>query len=101
VGDHQAARQLDEDTVIRRRRVLGDDDHDTLHTANNLVGVSRDLGQDDQADVVQAWIDTTTNTSPRRPSANLAGNAAVRRSCHHEHPVMPRSECSNPRVLVQ
>ena len=37
LGEHQAARELDEDTLARRRRVLGDDHPDTLASANNLA----------------------------------------------------------------
>jgi hypothetical protein len=38
VGEHQAARELDEDTLARRRRVLGEDHPDTLWSAYSLVG---------------------------------------------------------------
>jgi hypothetical protein len=38
LGRHQGARQLDADTLARRRRVLGDDHPDTLQSANNLAG---------------------------------------------------------------
>jgi hypothetical protein len=37
LGEHQAARELDEDTLARRRRVLGEDHPDTLASANNLA----------------------------------------------------------------
>ena len=37
LGEHQAARELDEDTLARRRRILGDDHPDTLGSANNLA----------------------------------------------------------------
>jgi hypothetical protein len=33
----QAARDLDQDTLDRRRRLLGDDHPDTLTSANNLA----------------------------------------------------------------
>jgi len=51
----QAARDLDQDTLDRRRRVLGEDHPDTLASAINLalnlhrlgeVQAARDLGQD-------------------------------------------------------
>ena len=45
LGEHQAARELDEDTLARRRRVLGEDHPDTLASANNLAGDLRDLGE--------------------------------------------------------
>ncbi len=51
-GEHQAARELDEDTLARRRRVLGEDHPDTLASADNLAlacGVrgqaARELGE--------------------------------------------------------
>src|ERR1700760_398249 len=36
-GDHQAARELGEDTLARRRRVLGEDHPDTLASASGLA----------------------------------------------------------------
>ena len=39
------ARALDEDTLARRRRVLGDDHPDTLTSANNLAADLRALGE--------------------------------------------------------
>ena len=45
LGEHQAARELDEDTLARRRRVLGDDHPDTLTSASNLAADLRDLGE--------------------------------------------------------
>ena len=45
LGDHQAARELDEDTLARRRRVLGEDHPDTLTSANNLAVDLRALGE--------------------------------------------------------
>ena len=41
----QAARDLDQDTLDRRRRVLGDDHPDTLTSANNLAVDLRALGE--------------------------------------------------------
>ena len=37
LGDYQQARTLDEDTLARRRRVLGEDHPDTLISATNLA----------------------------------------------------------------
>ena len=42
LGEYQAARDLDEDTLARRRRVLGEDHPDTLGSANNLAIDLRD-----------------------------------------------------------
>ncbi len=36
LGEYQQARVLDEDTLARRRRVLGDDHPDTRASINNL-----------------------------------------------------------------
>jgi Tetratricopeptide repeat len=45
LGKYQAARDLDEDTLARRRRVLGDDHPDTLTSASNLAIDLRVLGR--------------------------------------------------------
>ena len=45
LGDTQAARELDEDTLARSRRVLGEDHPDTLNSANNLAIDLRALGE--------------------------------------------------------
>ena len=37
LGDPQAAQELDEDTLDRRRRILGEDHPDTLLSARNLA----------------------------------------------------------------
>ena len=44
MGDYQAARELDEDTLARSRRVLGEDHRDTLASADNLAADLRALG---------------------------------------------------------
>jgi hypothetical protein len=38
LGEHHAARELNEDTLARARRVLGDEHPDTLISARNLAG---------------------------------------------------------------
>ena len=45
VGEDQAARELGEDTLDRRRRVLGEDHPDTLLAAFILVGELTQLGE--------------------------------------------------------
>jgi hypothetical protein len=45
MGQVQAAKELDEDTLDRRRRALGEDHPLTLTTARNLAGDLRELGQ--------------------------------------------------------
>ena len=69
LGEHQQARDLDEDTLTRRRRVLGDDHPDTLTSANNLAADLRAVGEHQQ---VQALIDETesrqTSSTPAADS---------------------------------
>ena len=48
-ASYQQARDLDEDTLTRRRRVLGDDHPDTLTSASNLAVDLRALGEYQQA----------------------------------------------------
>ena len=55
----QAARDLDQDTLDRRRRVLGEDHPDTLASANNLAVDLRELGE------VQAARDLDQDTLDR------------------------------------
>ena len=45
MGRYAEARDLDEDTLARRRRVLGEDHPDTLTSANNLAIDLRNLGE--------------------------------------------------------
>jgi hypothetical protein len=49
LGERQAARDLDQDTLDRRRRVLGQDHPDTLASATNLAHDLRELGEADDA----------------------------------------------------
>ena len=48
-GEQQAARELDEDTLVRRRRVLGEDHPDTLASASNLVMTLERVSEDQAA----------------------------------------------------
>jgi tetratricopeptide (TPR) repeat protein len=45
LGEYQAARELGEDSLARRRRVLGEDHPDTLASANNLANAYQDAGR--------------------------------------------------------
>ena len=45
MGRYAEARDLDQDTLDRRRRVLGEDHPDTLSSANNLATDLRELGE--------------------------------------------------------
>jgi Tetratricopeptide repeat len=47
LGEVQAARDLDHDTLDRRRRVLGHDHPDTLASAASLATDLRELGEAD------------------------------------------------------
>jgi tetratricopeptide (TPR) repeat protein len=49
LGRYDQARQLNEDTLARRRRVLGDDHPDTLISASNLAADLHGLGDYEQA----------------------------------------------------
>jgi hypothetical protein len=49
LGEHQQARQLQNDTLTRLRRVLGDDYPDTLTSASRLAADLRGLGEYQQA----------------------------------------------------
>jgi hypothetical protein len=44
LGEYQAARELDQDTLARRRRVFGDDHPGTLTSTSNLAAALRALG---------------------------------------------------------
>jgi len=48
LGEPQAARELDEDTLARRRRILGSDHPLTLRSADNLAADLRALGENQQ-----------------------------------------------------
>jgi hypothetical protein len=49
LGQHEQARDLDQDTLTRYRRSLGDDHASTLVSANGLAADFRALGQHEQA----------------------------------------------------
>jgi hypothetical protein len=49
-------RELHEDTLARRRRVLGDDHPSTLRTAHNLAADLRALDKHEQAHQLEQWI---------------------------------------------
>ena len=73
-GEHQAARELGEDTLARRRRVLGEDHPDTLASANGLaislraVGERRRPGSETKtpwpAAAAASWARTTLTPCP-------------------------------------
>jgi hypothetical protein len=49
LGEHQQARQLQNDTLTRLRRILGDNHPDTLTSASRLAAELRELGEYQQA----------------------------------------------------
>lgn len=49
LGEYEQALELDEDTLARRRRVLGDDHPDTLRSANNVAIDLSNLSQHGRA----------------------------------------------------
>jgi len=56
LGEREQARALDEDTLTRRRRILGEDHPDTLISAHNLAVELAELGEHEQAREVEDWI---------------------------------------------
>jgi hypothetical protein len=64
LGDHTAARRLNEDTLARRRRVLGEDHPDTLTWASNLARGLSALGEHTAAQQLDEWIRTRRGSSP-------------------------------------
>jgi hypothetical protein len=88
LGQYQRARALDEDTVARYRRVLGDDHPDTLTSANNAAVDLRALGEYQRA----CALDEDTLTRYRRVLGDdhphtlaTADNLAVDLSALGEH----------------
>jgi hypothetical protein len=53
LGEYPQARALDEDTLARRRRILGDDHPDTLTSASQLANDLFGLGNYPQARELQ------------------------------------------------
>ena len=49
LDEPERARELDTDTLTRRRRVLGEDHPDTLRSATILTAVRASLGEHDRA----------------------------------------------------
>jgi hypothetical protein len=62
LGEHQAARKLDEDILARRRRVLGGDHPDTLASASNLA---LDLGAPGEHQAARERNEDTLDRSRR------------------------------------
>ena len=56
LGEREQARALDEDTLTRRRRILGEDHPDTLDSADNLAIRLAALGEHQQARQLREWI---------------------------------------------
>jgi hypothetical protein len=56
LGQYQQAHDLNQDTVNRSRRVLGEDHPDTLISASNLARDLRELGQHEQASELEQEV---------------------------------------------
>jgi hypothetical protein len=56
LGEAEAARDLDTDTLARRRRVLGDDHPQTLNSASNLATDLEQLGDHHAAGALRAEV---------------------------------------------
>nr|WP_222273163.1 FxSxx-COOH system tetratricopeptide repeat protein [Modestobacter marinus] len=72
LGQYTAARDLDQDTLDRRRRELGDDHPDTLRSANNLACDLQALGEYPAALPESLTRDTWTRT----PLSGVGGCSA-------------------------
>ncbi|MGH3823264.1 MAG: tetratricopeptide repeat protein [Pseudonocardiaceae bacterium] len=53
---HRVLGRLNEDTLTRRRQVLGEDHPDTLLSANNLALDLHALGEYQQARTLEEWV---------------------------------------------
>lgn len=71
------ARALDEETLARRRRLLGDDHPDTLTSAGNLAAVLAALGDWETAAGLyrQAWDGFRRKLGPAHPHTLKAGRS--------------------------
>jgi hypothetical protein len=56
LGDIEAARDMDAETLARRRRILGDDDPQTLDSASNLATDLERLGEHQAAAELRSEI---------------------------------------------
>ncbi|MGH3686544.1 MAG: tetratricopeptide repeat protein [Pseudonocardiaceae bacterium] len=56
MGQYEQARDLQQDTLTRRRRVLGDGHPHTLASASNLAAGLRALGREDEANQLEEWV---------------------------------------------
>jgi hypothetical protein len=91
LGEAEAARQLGEDTLIRARRVLGDESHFTMDTANILataflavgeVEAARQLSEDTLARARRVFGDNHPRT--RKAADNLAAARRLLRESAHQ-----------------
>jgi hypothetical protein len=74
LGQHDGAARLNEDTLARRRRVLGEDHPDTLVSASNLAALLRAAGQ------TEAARDLDEDTLARRRRVLGEGHPDTQRS---------------------
>jgi hypothetical protein len=64
MGDHRRARELDEDTLTRRRRILGDRHPGTLANARALAEHLRALGDPQGSAALLAQFGLAPEVSP-------------------------------------
>lgn len=67
LGRYEAARRLDEETLTRRRAVLGEDHPDTLTSANNLAADLYQLGRYEEPPQRDSAPPTTPASRRRKP----------------------------------
>jgi hypothetical protein len=87
-GEYQAARELDEDTLARRRRVLGEDHPDTLASADGLAVSLRAVGGHPSALTSVSSL-ASSATGPEHQAARELGEdtlARRRRVLGEDHP---------------
>ena len=66
LGEHEEARQLNEDTLTRRRRVLGEDHPNTLSSASNLAIRLAALGEHEQARQLREEVEARRQAAKAR-----------------------------------
>src|SRR4051794_36818355 len=75
LGEHQQARELNEDTLTRLRCVLGDYPPDPLRSASNLAAALEALGEQEQAHRWRSWAARDHRTQRKTGSADDAPRA--------------------------
>ncbi len=87
LGESQAARDLDQHTLERRRQVLGHDHPETLKSASNLAADLRALGE------AQAARDLDQDTLERRRHVLGPDHPDTLKSAHNLALDLPERAC--------